>query len=103
MDGEGGVSKMTAFRQWSGQLLDLLFKPSFGASLQHLKVSRRRRNRHSADTPSPSLLKSLPAAERGVQRNDSLAGGCRNKVEIGGDAQISCGAEPSPMRAPPNR
>ena len=37
-------------------ILDLLFKPSYGASLQHLKV------------------------------------------EIGGDAQISCGAEPSPMR-----
>ena len=38
-------------------ILDLLFKPSHGASLQHLKV------------------------------------------EIGGDAQISCGAEPSPMRS----
>lgn len=39
-------------------ILDYLFKPSYGASLQHLKV------------------------------------------EIGGDAQISCGAEPSPMRSP---
>ena len=41
------------------EILDLLFKPSYGASLQHLKV------------------------------------------EIGGDAQISCGIEASPMRAPP--
>ena len=38
-------------------VLDLLFLPNFGASLQHLKV------------------------------------------EIGGDAQISCGAEASPMRS----
>jgi galactosylceramidase len=38
------------------QILDLLFKPNYGASFQHLKV------------------------------------------EIGGDAQISCGAEPSPLR-----
>lgn len=42
------------------QVLDLLFKPQYGASLQHLKV------------------------------------------EVGGDAQISCGAEPSPMRASPS-
>ena len=42
------------------EILDLLFRPGYGASLQHLKV------------------------------------------EIGGDAQISCGAEASPMRAPPN-
>ena len=40
------------------EILDLLFKPGYGASFQHLKV------------------------------------------EIGGDAQISCGAEPSPMRSP---
>jgi len=38
------------------QVLDLLFKPNFGAAFQHLKV------------------------------------------EMGGDAQISCGAEPSAMR-----
>jgi galactosylceramidase len=42
------------------EILDLLFKPSYGASFQHLKV------------------------------------------EIGGDAQISCGAEPSPMRTSSN-
>eukprot|EP01052_Picozoa_sp_SAG31_P008435 SAG31_NODE_426_length_15814_cov_25.737066_7_plen_1209_part_00 len=41
------------------QVLDLLFRPQYGASLQHLKV------------------------------------------EIGGDAQISSGAEASPMRSPP--
>lgn len=38
------------------EILDLLFKPNYGAAFQHLKV------------------------------------------EIGGDAQISCGSEPSSMR-----
>ena len=37
--------------------------------------SRRRRGCHSADTPSPSLLKDLRTGE-GVQQNDSLADRC---------------------------